>query len=204
MTDFDFVSAHKKITEINKIIENCADPVKVKAFELLFFQVFSFDTEKTRTPTAKSAEPAAGVPEKETSSAVEVKLPSNVQAFIRRHQISKDALDRLFMLDQEPMLPIYKIETKTVAQGAIQKVLMITLENALLNNQFRAPYREVRETCKEDGWVDSNFTSTLRKNSTLFKGAITADSIDDSGVIELSGEGQTRLAELIKELSGAA
>jgi hypothetical protein len=40
MSDFDFVSAQTKITAINKIVETCAEPVKEKAFELLFKLVF--------------------------------------------------------------------------------------------------------------------------------------------------------------------
>jgi hypothetical protein len=203
VADFDFSAAHKKISEINKIVDSCAEPVKVKAFELLFEQVFGPTREKENTPTEKPKAAETRTSEKETPPAsAEIKLPSNVQAFLRRHQIPKDVLDKLFMLDQEPMLPIYKIESKVVSQGAIQKVLMIMLENALLNNQFKAPYREVRETCKEDGLVDSNFTTNLKKSSALFKGAITADAIDDNAAVELTGDGQARLAEVMKELSG--
>jgi hypothetical protein len=40
MSDFDFAAAHTKIAAINKIVETCAEPVKEKAFELLFKLVF--------------------------------------------------------------------------------------------------------------------------------------------------------------------
>lgn len=203
MSEFDFASAAKMIGEINKIVETCPPEVKEKAFELLFSQLFSRPEPKSPVEKggAASATPATEAAAVELSPE-SLKLASNVQAFLRRHQISKEILDKLFMLDQEPMLPIYKIETKAVAQGALQKVLMITLENALLNNQFKAPYREVRDTCKEDGWVDKNFSSILKKNSGLFKGAITADTINEDAAVELTGEGQTRLAQVMKELSG--
>jgi hypothetical protein len=79
---------------------------------------------------------------------------------------------------------------------------MVMLENALLNNQFKAPYAEVRDTCKEDGLFDGNFNKVLKKNSNLFKGAITPDKINEDEQIELTGEGLIRLADVIKKLAG--
>lgn len=106
------------------------------------------------------------------------------------------------MLDQDPILPVYSISTGVMAQAQLQKVLMIMLENALLSNQFKAPYAEVRDTCKEDGLFDTNFNKVLKKNSNLFKGAITADKIEEGQDVELTGEGQIKLSEIIRKLAG--
>jgi len=203
MKDFDFAAAQQKIAEINKIIEGCPDVVKPKAFELLFVQIFG-----AAHPTAASAKgnieqaAAAQTAAPEPITPETLKLPGNVQAFLRRNNMPKSVLDKLFMLDQDPMLPIYTIPTGVIAQAQLQKVLMVMLENALLNNQFKAPYAEVRDTCKEDGLFDGNFNKVLKKNSNLFKGAITPDKINEDEQIELTGEGQIRLAEVIKKLAG--
>lgn len=200
MRDFNLAAAEQKIAEINKAIEGCPDVVKPKAFELLFTQIFG-------APAAMQEkgkkEPAPGIPDAPDPAAPEaIKLPGNVQAFLRRNSMSKSVLDKLFMLDQDPMLPIYNIPLGVMAQAQLQKVLMIMLENALLNNQFKAPYAEVRDTCKEDGLFDGNFNKVLKKNSNLFKGAITPDKINEDEQIELTGEGQIRLAEVVRKLAG--
>ena len=79
--------------------------------------------------------------------------------------------------------------------------MMVLLENGLLNGQFRAPYAELRDTVKEDGLYDGNFTTLLKRHHALFKGAISAKAIDEAEVVELTGEGYERLAEIVKELA---
>jgi len=59
-----------------------------------------------------------------------------------------------------------------------------------------------KEVAKEDGLFDTNFNKVLKKNSNLFKGAITADKINEDEDVELTGEGQIRLAEVIRKLAG--
>jgi hypothetical protein len=73
-------------------------------------------------------------------------------------------------------------------------------ERALLNNQLAAPYPELRESVKEDGYYDGNFNMLLKRNHELFKGAITKDAIKEGAVVELTGAGLTRLSEIVKEL----
>jgi hypothetical protein len=202
MADFDFASAQQKITEINKIIATCPDTVKEKAFELLFRLLFDKPAPAShQKPSAPKKEEAEGGGEKEPPAPDGVKLPGNVLAFLRRHNVPREALDKLFMLDQTPHLQIYKIETSTTTKAQLQKVLMILLENAILSGSFKAPYKEIRESCKEAGLYDGNFNKTLKGNASLFKGAVTADKINDDAQLELTGEGQTRLAETIAELT---
>ena len=47
---------------------------------------------------------------------------------------------------------------------------------------------------------DGNFTANLRSRANFFRGPITGKSVKDTDIVELSGEGLTKLAELIKEL----
>ena len=93
------------------------------------------------------------------------------------------------MLEHEPLLPVYKLPTGNMAKAQLMKVLMLLLENGLLSNSLSAPYAELRATLKEDGLFDGNFNKVLKKNNTLFKGAISKDEIDETGTVELTGPG---------------
>ena len=141
------------------------------------------------------------VSEKENSPASDKKLPPNVLAFAHRNGVTKEDLAKLFMLDHDPLLPIYKIPSGNVAKSQMSKVMMVLLENGLLNNALTAPYGELREAVRDDGLFDGNFNKTLRRNYGLFRGAITQDGINEDGVVELTGSGLEKLAEVIKELS---
>ena len=66
-------------------------------------------------------------------------------AFAVRNEVTKEQLEKLFMLDHQPLLPIYKIPTGNTAKAQLSKVLMVLLENGLLNNALTAQYSELRE-----------------------------------------------------------
>lgn len=205
MDDFDFKTVVGKIKEINRVVETCPDSVKEKCFELLFKTVFS------GSPFVQGSVYKEG-PEMELDSKGDTpeieekkssyKLPPNVLAFSRKYGLSATDLEKLFILDHEPLLPIYKINSQNIARAQLQKVMMVLLENGLLNNQIKAPYQELRESCKEDGLADSNFNKTLKKRHKLFKGAIQSTKIIETGVVELTGDGYEKLAETIRELGG--
>jgi hypothetical protein len=64
MAEFDFAAAHKKITEINKIVETCPETVKEKAFELLFRMLFD-------KPVAASSHKSLATPKPDPAEVVE-------------------------------------------------------------------------------------------------------------------------------------
>ncbi len=195
----DFAKAKADIKEIVEIVKTIPEPLQQRCFELLFEAAF---TDKSAAARAKKEEAAAGDEDTraKTPPPAEKKLPPNVMAFMRRHSISQEELGKLFMVDHDPLLPVYTIPQGKMAKSQLTKVMMILLENALLNNTFTANYSELRDTVKEDGLYDGNFSAMLRSNSKLFKGAVTASKTDETGIVELSGEGMGRLAEVVKEL----
>jgi hypothetical protein len=205
MPKFDYKRAREEIAQINAIVETCPEAVKEKCFELLFAAVF--DT-KPAVPqqSPEGAEAPTGKQEnrpdehKKELPKQKKKLPSNILAFSHRYDVSPKEIEKLFLLDHEPILPIYKIPTGKTSNAQMCKVMMVLLENGLLNNQLSAPYPELRESVKEDGFYDGNFNGLLKRNHGLFKGAITKDTINEGEVVELTGAGLTRLAEIVKEL----
>lgn len=203
MAKFDYKRAKEEIAEINAIVETCPDAVKERCFELLFAAVFSTKPaappragEGAETPAAKQQDK----PDEQKTDPPKKKLPSNILAFSHRYEVSPQDIEKLFLLDHEPILPVYKIPTGKIAYAQMCKVMMVLLENGLLNNQLSAPYPELRESVKEDGFYDGNFNGALKRNHSLFKGAITKDAIEEDEVVELTGAGLARLAEIVKEL----
>lgn len=204
MTTFDFQNAKEQISHINAIVQTCPDQVKEKCFELLFLAVFSGAKSVSRDASPEKASTDES-PDKPTENATLLtkKLPSNILAFTRKYGVTDDDLGKLFILDHEPLLPVYKLPTKT-AQAQLYKVMMVLLENGLLNNSLSAPYAELRDSVKEDGLMDGNFNGTLKRNHELFRGAITEASIETEAKVELSGAGMQKLAEIVKELNQLA
>jgi hypothetical protein len=204
MAKFDYKHAKEEIAQINAIVETCPDAVKEKCFELLFGAVFG-KPEAAPTPAA-ATEPPALKPQNERQVADEAmpqgrKLPPNVLSFSRRYAVTPEELAKLFMLDHDPLLPIYKIPSTNIAQAQLYKVMMILLENGLLNNSLGATYAELRDSVKEDGYIDTNFNKNLRRQHHLFRGAITDEGVDANGTVELSGAGYEQLATIVKELA---
>jgi hypothetical protein len=210
MTEFDFKAAKRQLQEIVAIVETCPEPLREKAFELLFSVVFrAGEPESARAdppPSNPSTNPPSdkNVPPIQPRLSAEQKLPSNILAFTRKFDVPIAELQKLFILDHEPLLPVYKIVTKVTATAQLQKVMMILLENGLLNNQLKAPYNELRDSIKEAGLMDGNFNKVLKKNHNLFRGAVTKDKIIENETIELTGEGYDRLAKVVKELTPPA
>jgi hypothetical protein len=204
MAKFDYKHAKEEIAQINAIVETCPDVVKEKCFELLFGAVFGKVTPREQP----KPEDAIVAPKAEKEAAAEPpsgrkKLPPNVLSFARRHDITPDQLEKLFILDHEPMLSVYRIPGGNTARSQLYKVLLVLLENGLLNNQMSAPYSELRENLREDGLFDGNFNKMLKRHHELFKGAVSKNAITESGTVELTGNGQTKLAEIVKELAQA-
>ena len=195
MSKLDFAKAKADIAQIVEIVKTVPENLRQVCFEKLFDAAFS----GASAPAAPKEETKPD-PEKNDKPSSDKKLPSNVLAFAHRHKMTKDDLGKLFMLDHDPLLPIYKIPSGNVAKSQVTKVMMVLLENGLLNNALTAPYGELREAVRDDGLYDGNFNKTLKRNHALFRGAIGEDSIDENGVVELTGGGMEKLAEVIKEL----
>jgi len=197
MSKVDFAKAKADIAEIVEIVKTVPEALQQRCFELLFEMAF---TNIQASPEPKPKATDEPPPEEKQPTASGKKLPPNVLAFIHRNEVTKDHLGKLFMLEHDPLLPIYKMPSGNIAKSQLTKVMMVLLENGLLNNSLTAPYAELREALKDDGLYDTNLNKNLRRNHALFRGAIGEDSIDENGTVELTGPGMVKLAEVIKEL----
>lgn len=198
--DIEWDKVSKDVQKINEIVKNCSQNVQEKCFELLFNMRYGHSIIETPPDLSKMMAKKTKEETKEEQTTSEYKLPGNVLAMLRKNDLSKENLEKIFMVDHEPILPTYNIDTKRMSTAQIQRTLMVLLENALTTGYFKAAYSEIRDTCKEEGLYDGNFTANLRKKAKYFRGPITGKSVKDTDIVELSGEGTTALAELIREL----
>ena len=198
MKKIDFTQAKADIAQIVEIVKTVPEPLQQRCFELLFDLAFS-----AKPP------PEVPAPPREADATVEErreppsgkKLPPNVLVFAHRHSVTKEEIGKLFMIEHEPLLPVYKIPTDNLAKAQLIKVMMVLLENGLLNNSLTASFNELREAVRDDGFFEKNFPRNLKRNANLFRGAIGSDDIDEAGTVELTGEGMAKLAEFVKELA---
>jgi hypothetical protein len=202
MSKIDFAKAKEDIAEIVSIVKTVPEAVQEKCFELLFAEAFKRggDSANENKKNEDKGEGAAQEEDKKPDAPTGKKPHGNVLVFMRRYNISEQELGKLFMLEHDPLLPVYKIPTSNMAKAQLSKCLMVLLENGLLNNAMTAPYAELRANVKDDGFYDGNFNKVLKRNSALFRGAISEDRIDEGGIVELTADGLERLAELIREL----
>jgi hypothetical protein len=194
MSELDFAKAKADIAQIVEIVNTVPEALQQRCFELLFDAVFSNVKPATEPKAEEQPEAAAEV---KPMAPLSKKLPSNVLAFLRRQKLEPEDLGKLFMLDHEPLLPVYKMPNGAIAKSQLTKVLMVILENGLLNNSLSATYAELRGSVRDDGLYDGNFNKLFRRD--LFKG-VGKDGVTDDILIELSGTGMDKLAEVIKEL----
>jgi hypothetical protein len=199
MSKMDFEKAKADIAQIVEIVKTVPEGLQQRCFELLFEQAFS---EPKQVPEVERKAPEAEKPAEGAEPAVSgKKLPGNIKAILRRGDVTEEDLGKLFMLEHDPLLPVYRLPKGNTSKAQMAKVMMVLLENGLLNNNISAPYAELREALKDEGLHDGNFNKALKRNADLFRGAITKDGIDENGTVELSGPGLEKLAETIKELA---
>lgn len=200
MSAVDFAKAKSDIASIVEIVKTVPEALQQRCFELLFELAFVGKTKAT------ASERAVDEPEKDKGKGEEAnpgakKLPSNVLAFAHRQSVTREQIAKLFMFEHDPLLAVYKIDPANTAKAQLTKVMMVILENGLLNNSLSAPFTELREAVRDDGFMDKNFNRNLRHRVNLFKGAVKSDSVDESGTVELTGEGMAKLAEIVKEMT---
>jgi hypothetical protein len=200
MGKIDFAKAKADIEQIVEIVKTVPEPLQLRCFEILFEATF-VDKQPAAEPTREPPAGVAGAEGEPPKPPAQVKkLSSNVLAFMNRHDVSDAILGKVFMLAHDPLLPVYNLPKGNVAKAQLFKVMMVLLENGLLNNSLTAPYTELRQSVKDDGLYDGNFNKMFKRNSDLFRGAVSGSGIDEDGVVELTGDGMAKLAEVVKEL----
>lgn len=179
----------KPIQDIIRLVEKLDERYREKCFEILLNIYLRKELQVVTKPEIEEELEA----EKE-----EFLIPIDVRAFLQTHSIPEETLQKLFLVDENEVRPIYKITTTKKATAQIQIALLAALENAMRaqGNKFEFSIENVRQRCKDRQVYDkANFKAHFKHNKRCFK------SLDDEEHVELSAEGGTELAEVISSVA---
>jgi hypothetical protein len=179
----------EKLKEITELAESVPEPFRLKCFELLLSHHLSAQETKHDTKVTPKGETKTEFP-KHTFV-----LPIDVKAFLNQYSIDEAVLSKLYFIEGNNVRPIYNLKAHKKAAAQIQHALLMSLENALINGEFRFNIEALRQRCKDLKCFDAaNFMAILKKNSSLFK------DLDDEEAVFLSTDGKAELANVIEEL----
>lgn len=187
----------EEIKEIGKIAASVPESFQGKCFELLLNHLLSGQTGVAPTPPTTQTNTNVAPPPKTGS----VTPPSHVKAFMRRKNVTQEQIDALVMIEGDEFHFIKEPEHGQAAKGQMDWALLIALKNGIQNNTLKTDPEEVRSMVQEKGFYDgANFAGNFKKqkNAALFRGPLERQGEAQA----LSTDGETALANLIKELSG--
>ena len=187
-----YESIKEKIEEIIEITKKCPANLQEKCFELLVAPLIKMQ------PTTHPEKEKIKSTKKEEEKKHEVLIPLEVKAFIQQYDVSEEKLHKLYLIELNNVIEIYKISTTKKAEAQIQISLLTALKNAILGNKFKFSIEYVRKKCEDYKAYDrANFKSIFKKqsNKKLFK------SLEDKENIELSTEGKQKLADIILNIA---
>lgn len=181
----------KEIKEIVSIVELVPTELKTKCFEILLVNFLT----TTRLPQKEAAEEKSKY--KELNSTFT--LSASMKAFLLRNNITQEELKSVIMVENNEIHFIREPEFKSALKGQNDWALLIALKNGLLNDSLKADPEEVRSIVQDKGfYIKKNFSSYFKKEKYVkyFKTPLEPQGSSQ----QLSREGETALAELIKSL----
>ena len=184
-----YENVKEKIEEITKICEKVPQEYRAKCFELLIQSLLNEN--KVSTSQTQSEQ----VAKQDTVKKPFIK-PVQVRAFMSQYEVGEEAIDKIFLLEDENVVPTYTIKAKKASKSQLEVTLLKALENALKGNDFKFSKEDVRTLCDQHKCYDQpNFSANLKKSTNLF------NSLEDPESISLSPEGKQALADIILEIT---
>jgi len=177
----------KRIVDLS---ESVPDKYREKCFELLLKSALG-QVEALAPDKRKESK----VDESQSSSNNEFIMPIDVKAFLNQYSIDESLIWEAFLIEGRDIRSIYKLNETKKAKAQIKLALLISLENALIDGNFKFDVELLRTRCQEFKCYDSaNFMSVLKKNKGLFK-----DFKSDEPLV-LSPDGKSELADILEQI----
>lgn len=193
----EYSKLKEEIKEIGEIASSVPEAFREKCFEVLLNNLISGHTENSgKTPPSDPLNPT---PPPESGN---ITLPSSVKAFIRKKNLTQEQIESIVMVENDEFHFIKEPTHGNIRKGQIEWSLLLALKNGILNNSIKIDPEDVRSIVQEKGYYDSaNFASNFKKPNyeKLFRGLLERQGEPQS----LTPDGETALADLVKELSGA-
>lgn len=201
----------EKVLEFASIAKECPDNLQEKCFELLLADFLSqqltqpkknkpkLETEdEVKDDTAKGAEGKMVEPKQEDIQ--EKDLHVKVKQLIKKEALTVEQINQVFYKENGDLKPLYDdLKTTKAAESQIRIALLSAFRNAINTGDFQFDGEDVRrETIARKCYDAKNYSANFRNNKSLFD---NFESYDKSNpVVNLSTEGKTKLAEIVKDL----
>lgn len=193
-----FENLKEEIKSIAEISDSVPEKYRDKCFELLLSYLLSGSPDQNKNLAYSEAKDSG----KSETTKHQIPTPSHIKAFMRRKGVSQQQLENIIMIDGDDFHFIKEPEHGQAAKGQIEWALLVALKNGILNNSIKADPEDIRSMVQDKGFYDqANFASNFKKATyaSYFKGAL----VRQGDAQELSNDGETALAELIKKLAGS-
>jgi len=192
-----------EIQEIIELVKTVPESLQLRTLELLLQDALNRAEGKKPKKERESDKEEAGEPNttplagRGTTSGLDAsKLPMRVKAFMKKHSVTAQQLERLFHIEGKEYAPIWELTTTKFAAAQIQTSLLQSLQRALASGEFSFDRDEVRTQCKDRGDDTANFNVNFKNRKNYFSG------LDKDGLVSLTDEGMKALAALVTELAG--
>ena len=179
----------QKILEIIEIVEDLPEKYSEKAFEILLSNAISPIQKPIIPEHSMVVEPPtpSGIPDNFV-------IPIEVRAFLQQYELDESVIAKIFIIENDTIFPTYSLKTTVKTQAQIQVSLLAALQNALSTGDFVFDIEYARNRCRDLKVYDKkNFRTYYRNNVSLFRDL-------DSNNIELSPDGKSELADVIREI----
>ncbi|HTE16345.1 MAG TPA: hypothetical protein VK642_14820 [Burkholderiales bacterium] len=122
-------------------------------------------------------------------------LHVKVKHFMKKNEVTLEHLNNLFYKEEGTVKTLYEdLKSTRLAESQIRVALLLSLQSAISNGEFKFETEAVRAECNTRKCLDKpNFAANFKNRANYFDGAYEES-------MKLSEEGRIALAALIKQL----
>jgi hypothetical protein len=200
-----------EIQEIVELIKIVPEPLQLRAFEILLQDSLdrlagkrrnqrrdNEDEEYDRDDVKDDKDDKKDKDRGESEGLDPNSLPMRVKAFMKRTKVTAPQIEKLFHIEGKQFEPIWAVKVTKFSKAQVQIALLQSLQRALTSGEFSFDREEVRTECKnKKSYIKTNFKANFENNAKYFSG------LEKDGLVSLTDDGMTALANLITELAGA-
>ncbi len=127
-------------------------------------------------------------------------LHVKVKQMMKKENLAVEQINQIFYKEDGEIKPLYDdLKTTKAAESQIRIALLFALQNAIQNGDFQFNGEEVRKETQSRKCFDAaNFTTNFKNNKFLFDNFESYER--NNPLINLSTDGKTKLAQIIKDL----
>src|SRR5258708_2021392 len=198
-----------EIQEIVEVVKTVPEPLQLRAFEILLQDAIDRTGGKKRPRQQDAARDderdeddttdknKGKEPEGKSEGLDPNTLPMRVKAFMKRTKVTAPQIEKLFHIEGKQYEPIWVVKVAKFSKAQVQIALLQSLQRALTSGEFSFDREEVRTECKnKKSYDNTNFKVNFQNSAKYFSG------LEKDGLVSLTDDGMTALANLITELAG--